>query len=119
MRQDQLEAAATSAQLGEAVKKYRDELERLHHAHGGDSETVRHVTYRGHDIRIVTTYRIELDGEPITGHLMVNNAGSVHYHAIPNQEFPSAIDAVKRIVDLTDDPDVVPEPDPHHHGGSA
>jgi hypothetical protein len=119
MRQDQLEAAATPAQLREAVETHQDELERLHHAHDGDSETVRHVTYRGHDIRIVTTYRIELDGEAITGHLMVNNAGSVHYHAIPNQEFPSAIDAVKRIVDLTDETDTGAEPDPHHHGGSA
>ena len=50
---------------------------------------------------------------------MVDLAAKTLYHAIPNQEFPSAIDAVKRIVDLTDDLDVAPEPgpDPHPHGG--
>ena len=38
---------------------------------------------------------------PVTGHLEVGNDGSVHYHAIPNQEFASAVDMVKRVIDLT------------------
>jgi len=51
---------------------------------------------------------------------MVGNDGRVHYHAIPNQEFESAVDMVKRVIDLTP-PDSWPtQPDPHHgpgHGG--
>lgn len=119
---NELETAATTAQLSAAVDLYRDDLRRLHQMHDHGEGSVRHVTYKGHDIRITTTYRIELDGAEVTGHLLVNNAGSVHYHAIPNQEFASAVDLVERIVDLTDGVD---EPDetgpaahgPHHHGG--
>jgi len=47
----------------------------------------------------------------------VNNAGSVHYHAIPNQEFASAVDLVKRIVDLSDGLDDPADGSHHHHGG--
>jgi hypothetical protein len=115
MELNDLEAAATPAQLGAAVDLYQDDLQRLHEMPGSGS--VRHVTYKGHDIRITTTYHIELDGAEITGHLQVNNAGSVHYHAIPNQEFASAVDLVKRIVDLTDGLDEPAAPGPHHHGG--
>jgi hypothetical protein len=69
------------------------------HADGG-STTVREVRHKGHRIRIETTYRITVDGRPVTGHIEVNNAGRVHYHSIPNQEFGSAVDMVKRIIDL-------------------
>jgi hypothetical protein len=66
------------------------------------------VTYGKHTIRIATTYDIQVDGQPVTGHLLVTNEGSVHYHAIPNQEFPSAVDMVKRMIDLA--PDEFPDP---------
>ena len=102
MEQHELEQLATPAQLRAALDLYQDELQRLHHMHHGTDESVRELTYKGHNIRIVTSYRIELDGKPITGHILVNNAGQVHYHAIPNQEFPSAVDVIKRIVDLSE-----------------
>jgi len=118
MELNELETAATPAQLGAAVQLHQDDLHRLHHIHEGGSGSVRQVTYKGHNIRITTTYRIELDGAEITGHLLVNNAGSVHYHAIPNQEFASAVDLVKRIVDLSDGLDATaPATGPHHHHG--
>jgi hypothetical protein len=117
MELNELETAATPAQLGAAVNLYQDDLHRLHHMHEDGSGSVRHVTYKGHDIRITTTYHIELDGAEITGHLLVNNAGSVHYHAIPNQEFASAVDLVKRIVDLSDGLDDPADGSHHHHGG--
>ncbi len=120
MQERELAAAATPAQLSAAVDLYRDDVMRLHHAHPGAGESVRQVSYRGHDIRIVTSYRIELDGAPVTGHFMVNNAGRVHYHAIPNQEFGSAVDVVKRIVDLSvglDDGPAPVEGSTHPHGG--
>jgi hypothetical protein len=87
------------------------------HDHGRTS--VREAEYKGHRIRIETTYHITIDGRPVTGHLMVNNAGLVHYHSIPNQEFVSAVDMVKRIIDLTppnagDRPPGNPTPDPAH-----
>jgi hypothetical protein len=82
---------------------------------------VREVSYRGHTIRIVTSYEIAVDGLPVTGHLLVTNEGTVHYHAIPNQEFASAVDMVQRMIDLA--PEQFPEPPPegnhaehHHHG---
>lgn len=121
MERNELEAAATPPQLGAAVRMYQEELDQLHqHAHGG-STTERRVIYKGHDIRVTTTYQISVDGDEVTGHVLVNNQGSMHYHAIPNEEFASAIDLVKRIVDITDMPAPPAEPDPdqhhHHHGG--
>ena len=66
------------------------------------------------------TNQITVDGEPIMGHVAVNNEGNLHYHSIPNQEFASAVDMVKRIIDLTP-PDAASETsdpgshDSHHH----
>lgn len=90
--------------------------------HGHEPTSIREVTYKGHTIRIETRYSISVDGQPVTGHVMVNNDGKVHYHAIPNQEFASAVDMVKRVIDLTPPsgrPANPPEPDhdhEHHHG---
>jgi hypothetical protein len=121
MKQRELEQLATPEQLSAALDLYQDELQRLHHSHHGPHESVRELTYKGHHIRIVTSYRIELDGRPITGHFLVNNAGQVHYHAIPNQEFPSAVDVIKRIVDLSkglgqENEGSTPHRPSHHHG---
>lgn len=75
--------------------------------HGGPTATsVREVTHKGHEIRIETTYEITVDGKPVGGHVLVGNDGKVHYHSIPNQEFRSAVDMVKRIIDL-----MPPEPE--------
>lgn len=120
MEQHELEQLATPEQLSAALDLYQDDLQRLHNMHNGPHESVRDVTYKGHDIRIATSYRIELDGRPITGHFLVNNSGRVHYHAIPNQEFSSAVDVIKRIVDLSEGlgrDDEVPTQHPSHHPG--
>lgn len=74
--------------------------------HGGSGQgehtttSVREASHKGRKIRIETTYSITVDGEPIGGHVMVEDDGKVHYHSIPNQEFRSAIDMVKRLIDL-------------------
>jgi hypothetical protein len=86
-----------------------------HHRH--DTPSVREVGYKGRRIRIETTYRITVDGEPVTGHVMVSNDGSVHYHAIPNQQFESAVDMVKRVIDLTPPDASAGEPHPDQHNG--
>jgi hypothetical protein len=113
------DTAATPEQLAAAVERHGDALAALGHAHEHEAESVREATYKGHHIRIVTTYRIEVDGVPITGHLLVTNAGTVHYHAIPNQEFASAVDMVQRIIDLSPDgftPAAGGHGDHPHHG---
>jgi len=73
------------------------------HHHHPDIESVRKATYQGHDIVVYTTYRIEVDGKPITGHVDVGNNGRVHYHGVPNQTFASAITMVKKLIDLFPD----------------
>jgi hypothetical protein len=64
------------------------------------TDSVREADYHGHHIVIHTTYRIEVDGVPITGHVGVENDGRVHYHVVPNVTFPSAVTLVKRLIDL-------------------
>ena len=101
MERDELERLATPAQLSAALERYPELDQRLHGGHEHPGETVREVEYKGHRIRVVTTYRIDVDGVPVTGHLSVTNEGRVHYHAVPNEEFSSAVDMVKRIIDLS------------------
>jgi len=79
------------------------------------SESMRETDYKGHHIIIRTTYSIEVDGVPVTGHVGVTNDGRVHYHAVPNAAFPSAIDLVKQLIDIFPDDFGSTEgpPDPH------
>lgn len=92
------------------VKRNRPRQDTEHpHEHG--VETVREDHYRGHHIVVRTTYRIEVDGRPVTGHVAVGNDGKVHYHAIPNVSFRSAIDVVRQLIDAF--PDEFPAEDDH------
>lgn len=72
------------------------------HDHGAKSNE-REVIYKGHRIVIRTTYEIEVDGRAITGHISVNNAGQVHYHAVPNSNYPSAVTLVEQLIDIFPD----------------
>jgi hypothetical protein len=56
-------------------------------------------------------------GSGVSGHLNIGNNGAVHYHAIPNQEFPSMIGMVKRIIDLSIDLGTVDSGGQDHGGG--
>ncbi len=103
MDSDDLQGAVTPEELAAAVAARRDALTHFHHGHGEGGRVVREETYNGHRIRVVTTYEISVDDEPVTGHLLLTNEGTVHYHSIPNQEFASMIDLVKRIIDLSPD----------------
>jgi hypothetical protein len=71
--------------------------------HEREVESVREDDYRGHHIVVRTRYRIEVDGRPVTGHLGVTNDGRVHYHAVPNLSFTSAVDLVRRLIDAFPD----------------
>ena len=72
-----------------------------HHVHGsgGSIETLREDDYEGHHIVIRTTYQIEVDGQVLQGPLGLDNEGNLHCHALPNYQFASAIDMVKRLID--------------------
>ena len=85
------------------------------HGHGGQMESVREATYRGHRIVVRTTYQLEVDGMPIEGHMGVTNDGQVHYHAVPNLSFASAVDLVKQLIDTFPE-DFPAGGHPHKHG---
>ena len=117
---DDRAAATTPDQLAAALRQNQAELAVLRRTHEGPRRSVREATYRGHRIRVVTTYEISIDDRPVSGHLVLDNDGSVHYHAIPNQQFPSMIEMVERIIDLAWDLDE-PQPDVpgSEHGDSG
>ena len=121
MEPGDLDGVATPDQLAAAVEHYGDDLARLSQPHGHPTESVREVVYRGHRIRITTSYRIEVDDVAITGPLLVTHEGTLHYHAIPNQEFASAVDMVKGIIDLAPEGPAPPaggQGEHDHDGGS-
>jgi hypothetical protein len=67
------------------------------------SESTREADYKGHHIVVRTTYQIEVDGKPVTGHMGVTDDGRVHYHPVPNISFASALDMVKQLIDIFPD----------------
>jgi hypothetical protein len=82
-------------------------------------ESVREADYKGHHITVRTSYKIDVDGTPVTGHLGVTNDGQVHYHPIPNMAFDSAIDLVKRLIDTFPDDFGKPGTAPPASGGKT
>ena len=107
---------ALRQRLAQATARPEDD-----HDHASPLESTRESTYRGHHIVIRTSYRIEVDGRPIEGHLGVSNDGQVHYHAIPNLGFSSALDLVKKVIDTFPEDFGEPYGDddepPHGEGG--
>ena len=95
----------------------------VHHGREETFASTRTALHRGHRIEIVTTYRIEIDDEPLTLHTMVMDDGTVHCHGLPNYSFPSAIDLAKSIIDTAGlakmDVDEIGagNGDRHHDGG--
>lgn len=72
-----------------------------HRRHQKSFTSTRNATHRGKKIKIRTTYRIEIDDEPLTLHTMVMDDGTVHCHGLPNYSFPSAIDLARSIIDAS------------------
>ena len=100
------------------VVRNRPQMEMAGHGHGqGDGiETVREDDYKGHHIVVRTRYEIEVDDRPVTGHMGVTNDGRVHYHAVPNLSFPSAIAMVHQLIDAFPD-DFTMDGSNHEEGG--
>lgn len=104
MNTDELGLSGDPEPLIESVAREKDDLPgQGHGGHHGPVETVRESTYRGHRIVVRTTYSITVDGTPVEGHLGVSNDGQVHYHAIPNLGFASAIELVEQLIDAFPD----------------
>jgi hypothetical protein len=66
-------------------------------------ESVRVADYAGHHIVVRTRYEIAVDGRMLMGHMGVTNDGNVHYHPVPNLAFPSAVELVKKLIDIFPD----------------
>lgn len=69
-----------------------------HHA-GHETTAVREMAHQGHVVRIYTTYRVEVDGEPIRAHLSVDEDGRVYTHATPFVTYASALDLMRAVID--------------------
>jgi hypothetical protein len=67
-----------------------------HAAHQATS--VREFTHGGHVGRIITTYRIEVDGQEVHPHLSVDEDGRVFTHALPFVTYASAVDLMKDVI---------------------
>ena len=117
MNREELSAGATPDAIVERVTTGKVQLpsQDRGHGHGGGMESVREATYRGHHIVVRTTYRLEVDGVPVEGHMGVTNDGQVHYHAVPNLSFASAIDLMKQLIDTFPD-DFKAGGHTHEHG---
>lgn len=66
---------------------------------GHDSTAVREFSHAGHVVKIITTYRVEVDGRPVQAHLSVDEDGRVYTHATPFVTYSSAVDLMKSVVD--------------------
>src|SRR5262245_9763743 len=66
---------------------------------GHEMTSVREFTHDGHVVKITTTYRVEVDGQPMHTHLSVDEDGQVYTHATPFVTYGSAVDLVKAVID--------------------
>ncbi|MBA4141820.1 MAG: hypothetical protein H0X43_02200 [Nitrosospira sp.] len=72
--------------------------------HGGHEATsVRELTHKGHNVKIITTYRVEVDGKPAEMHLSVDEDGQVFTHATPFVTYASAVDLMQAVMDAYPD----------------
>src|SRR5215212_12116340 len=114
MKRSELDQASTPESLADHVARNAPALRQSQHEHVRATESDREATYRGHHILIRTSYHIEVDGVAVEGHLGVANDGQVHYHAVPNLSFASAVDLVKQLIDTFPE-DFQPGSEEHDH----
>jgi hypothetical protein len=78
-------------------EQYPDYVENhvMHHP----LNSVRTFTHAGHQVKITTTYQIEVDGVPVQVHASVDNQGWVFSHATPFVNYGSATGLVKALID--------------------
>ena len=64
-----------------------------------EATSVRELVHKCHTVRIITTYRVEVDGKPADLHLSVDEDGQVFTHATPFVTYASAVDLMKAVMD--------------------
>lgn len=80
------------------AKKYASSMKGMMHGKGGQ-EITREDDYKGHHIVVLTKYTITIDGQVVTGHIILTNMGQVQYHGLPNYSFDSAVGLAKALID--------------------
>jgi hypothetical protein len=68
-----------------------------------EATSVRELAHKGHTVRIITTYRVEVDEKPADLHLSVDEDGQVFTHATPFVTYASAVDLMKAVMDAYPD----------------
>ncbi|MCX5211255.1 hypothetical protein OG689_18500 [Kitasatospora sp. NBC_00240] len=66
--------------------------------HAGHSTSVRTAEFEGHQIKIVTSYEVTVDGRPLAAGLDVDDDGMLSCHGLPAYQFRSALDTVRELV---------------------
>lgn len=73
-------------------------MKSMMHGKGGQ-EILREDDYKGHHIEVKTRYDMTIDGQVVTGHIMLTNLGQVQYHGLPNHSFDSAVELARALID--------------------
>jgi hypothetical protein len=103
MPSDGAKASPTPESIAAYVTKNAARVKQAQRHRHGKMESVREADYEGHHIVVRTRYQVEVDGQMLMGHMGVTNDGQVHYHPVPNLAFASAVDLVKRLIDIFPD----------------
>lgn len=77
-------------------EQYPDYVE--HHAMHQPLTSERTFAHAGHQVRVTTTYQIEVDGVPVQLHALVDDQGRVVSHSTPFVSYGSAPDMVKALI---------------------
>ncbi|MCW5601361.1 hypothetical protein [Nitrosomonas sp.] len=70
---------------------------------GHEATAVREFMHEGHAVKIITSYRVEVDGQPVRAHLSVDEDGQVYTHATPFVTYASAVDLMKTLINAYPD----------------
>ncbi|MQS17070.1 hypothetical protein F7Q99_33995 [Streptomyces kaniharaensis] len=95
-----LTAAADPDTFGSYLTSIKPEHDHMggpdHHA--GRSSSIRTAEFEGHQIKIVTTYEVTVDGRPLKAGLDVDDDGILACHGLPAYQFSSALDTVRELI---------------------
>ena len=80
------------------ARKQSSSMKSMMHGKGGQ-EVIRQDDYKGHHIVVKTKYDMTIDGQVVTGHIMLTNLGQVQYHGLPNHSFDSAVELARALID--------------------
>lgn len=108
--------SAEPKNLGDFLADMPEQHDHGHDAHGGVS-TMREDDYKGHHIVIMTTYNIEVDGKPFQAPIGLTNDGQLHVHSLPNYQFSSAVELMRRLIDVFPKDFPKPQGGAQHPGG--